>query len=58
MSNEDTINSFKRYINSIEQKVESYYKEDEEYYKYEIEDLELSLILLRKVLRLLENNEE
>ena len=54
MEEQNIIDSFKRYINSIEQKIESYENEDEDYYKYEIEELELNLILLRKVLSILE----
>ena len=58
MEEENTINSFKRYISSIEQKIESYENEDEDYYKYEIEELELNLILLRKVLTILNSYNE
>lgn len=50
MELEKTMESFKRYINSQEQKLDDYYRMDEEFYKDEIEQLELSLKLLRAAL--------
>ena len=60
MSEEEkkAIESFKRYINSQEQKLDDYYRMDEEFYKDEIEQLELSLKLLRTVLNLIENQQK
>lgn len=49
-----TIDSFKRYIQSQENTLDDYYKMDEEYYKDQIEELELSIKLLKMVLNLIE----
>jgi len=58
MELEKAIESFKRYINSQEQKLDDYYRMDEEFYKDEIEQLELSLKLLRTVLNHLTKQEK
>ena len=57
METEKAIESFKRYINSQEQKLDDYYRMDEEFYKDEIDQLELSLKLLRTILKELEKKE-
>lgn len=52
-----TIESFKRYIIFQESTLDDYYKMDEEYYKDKIEQLELSIKLLKTVLNLLEKKD-
>lgn len=52
-----TIESFKRYIIFQESTLDDYYKMDEEYYKDQIEQLELSIKLLKTVLNLLEKKD-
>ena len=53
-----TIESFKRYIIFQESTLDDYYKMDEEYYKDKIEQLELSIKLLKTVLNLLEKKDK
>lgn len=52
------IESFKRYIIFQESTLDDYYKMDEEYYKDQIEQLELSIKLLKSVLNLLEKKDK
>lgn len=57
---ENKINSFKRYIQSQENKLDEYYildDSEDSFYKDEIEQLELSILLLKKVLELIENQQ-
>lgn len=55
---ERKIETFKKYINSQEQKMNDYYKIDEEFYKDEIDQLELSIKLLRYILNLIEKQQK
>lgn len=55
---EKLIDSYKRYMNHIEQQIDDYYElddSDDSFYKEEIEQGELSLILLRKILKLIKD---
>lgn len=53
---EKKINSFKKYIQSQENKLDEYYKLDDSFYKDEIEQLELSILLLKSILNIIENS--
>ena len=58
---EKKIQSFKRYIISQENKLEEYYKlddSDDSYYKDEIQELELTISLLKYILNLIEKQQK
>lgn len=58
---EKKIQSFKRYIISQENKLEEYYNlddSDDSYYKDEIQELELTIPLLKYILNLIEKQQE
>ena len=58
---EKKIQSFKRYIISQENKIEEYYNlddSDDSYYKDEIQELELTIPLLKYILNLIEKQKK
>ena len=55
---EKKINSFKKYIQSQENKLDEYYKLDDSFYKDEIEQLELSILLLKSISNIIEKQQK